>query len=105
MCEFRIKVFSIVVFMFSPAVSLHARPQAPFKVLFSNDFTNTINCTNPYHGGVHSPWTVDALEGSVKETSGIGVDVHMLQPAHTWVPWWKSSIYPMQEHYRWWKSR
>jgi hypothetical protein len=33
------------------------------------------------------------------------VDVHMLQPGNGWVPWWKSEIYPAQEHYRWYKEK
>ncbi len=44
------------------------------------------------------------LEATVDETAGMGVDVHMLQPAHTWVPWWPSKVYPMEEHSRWWKK-
>ena len=42
------------------------------------------------------------IEESVDETVGTGVDVHMLQPGLGVVPWWKSKVYPADEHYRWW---
>lgn len=76
------------------------REKAPFKVLFSNDTYNTDDCVSPYHkkGGLFRP---EMLEASVDETAGTGVEVHMLQPANGWVPWWKSKIYPVEEHYQW----
>ena len=80
-----------------------AKRKAPFKMIFSNDFTNTQNCTSPYRKKGEL-WRPEMLAGSVDETAGTGVDVHMLQPAHTWVPWWPSRVYSMQEHGRWWKE-
>jgi hypothetical protein len=78
------------------------RPEPPFRILFDNDFTN-ITLPSPFK--VPGPWTIKNLEGSVAEAAGTGVDVHLLQPAHTWVPWWQSDVYPMKEHYEWWHSR
>ncbi len=75
-----------------------------YKVLFSNDFTNIETCTSPYHKKGQS-WTPEMLKATVDETAGTGIDVHMLQPAHGWVPWWPSEVYSMQEHYQWWHSK
>ena len=79
-------------------------PKPPFQVLFSNDFTNITTCVSPYHPK-GQPWKPEMLEATVDETAGTGVQVHLLQPAHTWVPWWQSDVYPMREHYDWWHSK
>nr|WP_321465888.1 hypothetical protein [uncultured Desulfobulbus sp.] len=34
-----------------------------------------------------------------------GVDAHLLQPGLGWIPWWKSKVYPAEEHYRWYEKR
>ncbi len=78
------------------------RPRAPFKVLFSNDTTNILSCTSPYHKR-GEPFTTERLEATVDEVAG--VDVHMLQPGLGWIPWWKSKVYPAEEHYRWFQER
>jgi len=78
-----------------------ARPKAPFRVLFSNDFTNMQSCASPYHQK-RERWRPEMIEGTVDEVPG--ADVHMLQPCTTWVPWWPSKIYPMAEHHRWWNE-
>jgi hypothetical protein len=80
-----------------------SRPKAPFKVLFSNDFTNMQSCASPYHRKGER-WRPDMIEGTVDELAGTAVDAHMLQPCTTWVPWWPSKIYPMSEHHRWWNE-
>jgi hypothetical protein len=81
------------------------RTKAPFKVLFDNDFTNTTNCISPYYKGPEKEhWKVEHLVKSVEETANTGIEVHLLQPASTWVPWWPSKIYPMAEHRKWWKQ-
>ena len=77
------------------------RVKAPFKVLFSNDFTNILTCTSPYHNK-GKPFGPEMIEGTVDETPG--TDVHMLQPCTTWVPWWPSKVYPMAEHHKWWQE-
>ena len=87
------------------AHAVRHRPKASFRVLYSNDFTNT-SCVSPFNlKGDRRGWTPAKLQATVDETAGIGVDVHLLQPAHCWVPWWPSKIYPMEEHYRWWRKR
>jgi len=78
-----------------------ARPKAPFRVLFSNDFTNMQSCVSPYHQKGER-WRPEMIEGTVDEVAG--TDVHMLQPCTTWVPWWPSKVYPMAEHHRWWNE-
>jgi len=80
-----------------------ANEKAPFRVLFSNDSTNILSCTSPYHER-GEPFQPEMLEATVDETAGTGVDVHMLQPAMGWVPWWQSKVYPVEEHHRWWEE-
>ena len=82
----------------------HATPnrvKPPFRVLFSNDTRNLRSCASPFHQK-GEPFKIEMLEASVDETADTGIDVHMLQPGLGWVPWWKSEVYPADEHYRWW---
>ena len=79
------------------------RAKAPFHVLFSNDTTNILTCVSPYHKK-GEPFREEMLEATVDETAGIGVEVHMLQPAHGWAPWWQSKVYSIEEHHRWWRE-
>ena len=80
------------------------RPKSPYKVLFSNDTTNIETCTSPFHkkGEKFQP---EMLEATVDETAGIGVEAHLLQPGVGWVPWWKSTAYPFEEHILFMKER
>lgn len=70
----------------------------PWKVLYSNDFTNT-GTTSPWHKK-GEPFRPEHLRATVRETKG--VDVHMLQPAHCGVPWWPTKLYTLAEHHAWW---
>jgi len=79
-----------------------ARPKPPFKVLFSNDTTNILTCTSPYHKK-RAPFRPEMIEATVDEVTG--ADVHMLQPGLGWIPWWKSTVYPFEDHCRWWMAR
>ena len=93
----------LLVLLIALASYAQERPRADFQVLNSNDFTHITSCKSPYNpqgGGFQE----SMLAESVREFFGVGVDVHMLQPAHSWVPWWQSKIYPMAEHLRWWES-
>lgn len=76
----------------------------PFRVLYSNDFTNIESCKSPYHKAKQK-WSPFMLQATVDETAGTGVDAHFLQPAHGWVPWWPSEVYSMQRHYEWWHDK
>lgn len=78
--------------------------KAPFRVIFSNDTTNILTCTSPYHRK-GEPFRAEMLESTVDETAGTGVDAHFIQLAHGWVPWYQSRVYPIAEHVRWWKAR
>ena len=90
--------------LFAPtAAAQPQRRKAPFRVLFSNDMTNITSCTSPYHKK-REPFRPEMLEATVDETADTGVEVHMLQPAGGWVPWWQSKIYPIEEHHRWWRE-
>ena len=75
-----------------------APAKPPFKVLYSNDFTNT-GIVAPWHKK-GEPFDPDHLRASVREAKG--ADVHMLQPAHGAVPWWPSKLYTLDEHHAWW---
>ncbi len=77
--------------------------KVPFRVLYSNDTTNILSCTSPWHkkGEAFRP---EMLEATVDEVAGTGVDAHLLQPGVGWVPWWQSKVYPPAEHYRWLKE-
>ncbi|MCL2814332.1 MAG: hypothetical protein FWD23_07010 [Oscillospiraceae bacterium] len=86
--------------------------KAPFKVIFSNDTTNIETCTSPYspyefekNPKTAQPFTPEMLEGTVDETVGTGIEVHLLQPGVGWVPWWNSKAYPYQEHVKFLKER
>ena len=81
-----------------------ARPKPPFRVLYSNDTTNTVSCTSPWHKR-GEPFRAQMLEATVDEVAGRGVDAHLLQPGLGWIPWWKSKVYPAAEHYRWFTER
>jgi len=99
-------VSSHCLFGTNPNPGKHTARQrkAPFHVLFSNDFTNIETCVSPYHKK-GEPFKPQMLEATVDETAGTGIEVHMLQPCTTWVPWWQSKVYSMQEHYKWWKEK
>ncbi|MDH7570715.1 MAG: hypothetical protein QHJ73_14135, partial [Armatimonadota bacterium] len=87
------------------APAAQKRPgRVPFRVLFSNDATNILTCTSPYHQK-RAPFRPEMLLASVDETAGTGVEVHLLQPCSTWVPWWQSKVYPIAEHHAWWRQR
>jgi hypothetical protein len=70
----------------------------PFRVIYSNDFTNTAIVT-PWHKK-GEPFHPDHLRASVREAKG--ASVHMLQPAHGAVPWWPSKLSTLTEHHAWW---
>lgn len=76
--------------------------KCPYKVIFSNDTTNILSCVSPYHKK-GDPFTTEMLQATVDEVDG--VDAHLLQPGVGWIPWWKSKLYPADEHYRWFAER
>ena len=86
--------------------------KAPFKVLFNNDCTNIESCDSYYSPGTTDPasnmvkeFNAEMLEGSVDETADTGIDVHLLAPGLGWIPWWKSNVYPFEEHVKFMKER
>jgi hypothetical protein len=78
-------------------------PKPPFQILYSNDTTNILTCVSPYHRE-GEPFRPEMLAGTVDETAGTGVEVHLLQPGLGRVFLWQSQIYPPAEHYRWLKE-
>ncbi|HSI12027.1 MAG TPA: hypothetical protein VK961_08285 [Chthoniobacter sp.] len=79
------------------AVEASAKP--PYRVLYSNDTTNVLGCTSPWHakGALFRP---ELIEASVDEVAGL-VDAHFLQPGLGEVPMWPSKVEPIEAHYRW----
>ena len=96
----------------SPSGTAHCRlidrkgnfmnPNVPFRNLYSNDTTNLETCISPWHprGGYTGR---EELRASVREVAGFA-DAHLIQLAHGQVPWYKSRIYPFEEHLRWWSE-
>jgi hypothetical protein len=80
------------------------RSKPRFRVLYGNDATNTVACVSPWHKK-SEPFRPEMLEATVDEVAGTGVEVHLLQPGLGWIPWWKSTVYPADEHYRWFRER
>lgn len=79
----------------SLTAAAESQPALP-RVLYSNDSTNLLICPPP---GVEDGTVPERLDASIAEAAG--ADVHMLQPGNGWVPWWRSTHYPADEHYRW----
>lgn len=75
----------------------------PYRIFYSNDTVHTVSCVSPYHAR-GEPFSEKLLAAAVDETADIGVDVHLLQPGLTMVPWWKSAQYPYAEHIRWFEK-
>lgn len=78
--------------------------KAPFRTLYNNDSTNLLSCYSPWSnpGNNSHPqiFSDQLIEASVAEVAGL-VDVQLFCPGLCWVPWWKSTVYPAKEHYRW----
>ena len=77
------------------------RPKAPYRMLFSNDTTNILSCTSPYHGPGDRELTDDMIRASVDEAAVEGMDAQLLQPGMGWLPWWPSKVIPLDEHLKW----
>ena len=80
------------------------RAKFPYRVLFNNDTTNITTCVSPYHANGEE-FTEDMLKANIDEVADSGVEVFMINPVHTWVPWWQSRVYSMAEHYQWYEQR
>ncbi len=94
--------FSLVtLLLFTTASKGKVKP--PFSVLYSNDTTNILTCQSPFHQE-GQPVNMGMLDAVIDETAGTGVDVHMLQPGFTWVPFWQSEVLPVEEHVKWWNK-
>lgn len=78
--------------------------KAPFRLLYSNDLTNTMSCISPFHKP-REPFRKEMLEATMDEVAGTGVDAHLLQPGLGVVPMWKSKVQPLEEHEAWIQER
>ncbi|HPA19735.1 MAG TPA: hypothetical protein PLU30_18445 [Verrucomicrobiae bacterium] len=83
-------------------VASAAPPKAPFKVLFGHDTTCITSCVSPWRpkGG---RLTDEQVRASIDEI--VGADAILFQPGCGWIPWWKSKVYPAEEHYRFYQER
>jgi hypothetical protein len=77
--------------------------KAPFRLLYSNDLTNTLSCVSPFHKA-RQPFRKEMLEATIDEVAGTGVDVHLLQPGLGVTPLWKSKVQPLDEYAAWLKE-
>jgi len=79
-------------------------PEWTFQTIYTNDVSHIAACKSPFNPE-NGPFTEKALISSIDETvKGLvqgGIDIHILEPSFTWVPWWQSNVYPPAEHYRW----
>jgi len=80
-----------------PPASPAARPPFPRQVTYNNDTTNVLQFYN------QNPSVASLLRESVDEIAGTSVQAHFISPAYTWVPWWRSTFYPMHEHMDWFR--
>ncbi len=80
------------------------RSKAPFRLLYSNDTTNIMSCTSPWHKKGEA-FRREMIEATVDEVAGVGVDAHLLQPGLGMVPMWPSKVLPLAEHYAWIQER
>jgi hypothetical protein len=95
--------------------SCKQKSKAPFKVMYSNDATNMLECVSPYHPSAPydfdvnrlddqyekkvGPLTDDMIRASVDEAAG--ADAQFLQPGYGWLAWWKSKVHPAANDYKW----
>ncbi len=79
-------------------VAFAGEPAGPGRVLYSNDSTNLLGASafDRTDLGASVP---DRLHRSIDEAAA--ARTHLLQPGNGWVPWWRSRLYPADEHYRW----
>ncbi len=87
--------------LLAPGLALAKSPSstsaaAPIRTLYSNDTTHILSCKSPWR-----EWRADFTDGdlvhSIREAAG--ADAHFLQPGLGWIPWWKSEIYSIQDHF------
>jgi len=94
--------------IFAIALVLGAGAQAsvapPWRMVYSNDMTNIINCISPYNERGPRVMTEEKIRASVAEAAVEGMDAQFIQPGFSWVPWWDSKIYPLAEHEAWFKQ-
>ena len=78
---------------------LTERPPTDSRLIYSNDSIITTSNWYASDGGDAG----SRIRDSVAELEGKGVDIHLITPSFTWVPWWRSRFYPIDEHVAWFK--
>ncbi len=76
----------------------------PWKMIYSNDTTNILNCTSPFNQRGDRVFTEEKIRGSVREAAVPGMGAQLLQPGTAWVPWWRSKLVPLEEHEQWFRE-
>jgi len=79
--------------------------KAPYRVLFSNDTTNIVGSCGRAYGDASRAFDAAKIRASVDEAADAGVDVHLLQPGFSWIPWYDSRFYTREEHEEWFRGR
>ncbi len=76
-----------------------------WRMIYSNDTTNVLNCASAYND-LKQPreMTERKIRESVREAVVEGMDAQLIQPAHSWVPWWNSKLVPLAEHEQWFRE-
>ena len=76
--------------------------KAPFRLWYNNDTINIVDLNTPFHKR-GDPLTDKAIEGTIDEVAGRGVDAYAFCAGLGHIPVWKSEVYP--DHYRWWTKK
>ena len=89
------------VFDFEAEIPLPDDREVPaFRLLYNKD--PLLTSQPRYQEGA----TVgERLIASVEELAEKGVDVQLMSPSFTWVPWWQSNFYPIDEHVWWFRQK
>ena len=85
-----------------PARSAPPGGKAPFRLWYNNDTTNIVDLNTPFHK-LGDPLTDQAIEGTIDEVAGRGVDAYAFCAGLGHVPVWKSAVYP--DHFSWWTKK
>ena len=76
--------------------------KAPFRLWYNNDTINIVDLNTPFHKR-GDPLTDKAIEGTIDEVAGRGVDAYAFCAGLGHIPVWKSEVYP--DHYQWWTKK
>jgi hypothetical protein len=76
--------------------------KTPLRLWYNNDTANIVDLDSPFHKR-GDPLTDKAIEGTVDEVAGRGVDAYAFCAGLGHIPVWKSTVYP--DHFSWWMKK